>query len=60
MRIRLHSTPGEVKHLIAQLGQVVEIVAVSRTHHDRAPSQLVRVYLMARLQTVDDVSASSC
>jgi hypothetical protein len=49
VKLRLHGTRQEVAEATRQLGQVLDVVAVSPPYPDRGISVLVRVYLEARL-----------
>jgi hypothetical protein len=45
VKVRLHGTPADVAEATRQLGQVLDVVAVSNPYPDRGASRLVRVYL---------------
>jgi hypothetical protein len=50
VRIRLHGTPEEVTAALGRVEAAFEVVAVSGPYPDRGRSQLVRVYVEARLE----------
>lgn len=48
LTIRLHGRPPEVESATARLAAVFTVDGVSRPYPDRAPSELVRVYIDVR------------
>jgi hypothetical protein len=49
VKLRLHGTHPEVAQATRQLGQVLDVVAISPPYPDRGASVLVRVYLEVKL-----------
>jgi hypothetical protein len=49
MKLRLHGTPEECRHVVEALTGIFRAVSVSGPYLDRGASVLVRVYLDIRL-----------